>query len=327
MNISPHDFNEQWSGLEPEQPKGPRGAFWAALLAAALLAGSICGLSAFLWQQGALAQLGLPGGTATDGPTPDPAQQPTSAAIGTLPVVVGTSAPDLAPTVTMPADLTPTVPAAQAAVIAAPRTGVPVIDGDPTEWVGIPAAQSSFVVYTAPDWNGTDDLEATWQMVWDSEYLYGLVTVIDDIHVQSQTGNLIFLGDSVDMQFDTQREADFGPAFSPDDFQITMSPGDFGGLMASAFRFQGTADGKMLDAQTPTYTRVAAQPSGSGYYLEFAIPWPDLGMTPAQGMVIGLALNASDNDSPGVAIQEMMKSNSPTRRFSDPTTWGTLTLQ
>jgi hypothetical protein len=61
--------------------------------------------------------------------------------------------------------------------------------------------------------------------------------------------------------------------------------------------------------------------------LEAAIPWRDLNLTPSSGLVIGLAVNVNDNDRPGSAVQEMMKSNMAGRRFGDPTTWGTLTLQ
>lgn len=324
MNISPQDFQDEWKGLEPEQPKGPRSGFWLALAAAAFLALGVCAISAFLWQQGALAQLGAP-----NAETPTPEGQPTSGAIGTLPTAEpgATAPPDLAATVTVPAGVLPPTAEASAAVVVPRVVSPPTLDGDAAEWAAVPGVPSAFTVYTAEDWDGTDDMGATWQLQWDDQFLYVLVTVIDDIHVQTQTGNMIFQGDSVDMQFDTQRDADYGPSFSPDDFQITFSPGDFQSLPASFWRFQGTADGKMLDATTPSSTSVVATPNGGGYILEMAIPWADLSVAPSSGLVMGLALNASDNDRPGQAVQEMMKSNTPTRRFSDPTTWGTLTLQ
>jgi hypothetical protein len=83
----------------------------------------------------------------------------------------------------------------------------------------------------------------------------------------------------------------------------------------------------MLDAAAPHSITLTAVPTGSGYVLEAAIPWRDLNLTPAAGLVLGFVLNVNDNDRPGVAVQEMMKSSVPNRRFGDPTTWGTLTLQ
>ncbi len=131
----------------------------------------------------------------------------------------------------------------------------------------------------------------------------------------------------MELQIDADRLGDYGPTISPDDYQISLSPGDFAGLMPSAFRFQGTSAGAMLDATAPHSIAVSATPNGAGYVLEAAIPWRDLGLTPAAGLVIGLAVNVNDNDRPGTAAQEMMKSSAPNRRFADPTTWGTLTLQ
>ena len=83
----------------------------------------------------------------------------------------------------------------------------------------------------------------------------------------------------------------------------------------------------MGNAPVAGATVVVAQATEQGYLMEAAIPWRDLNVTPSPGLVIGLAVNANDNDRPGTAAQEMMKSSVPGRRFGDPTTWGTLTLQ
>jgi len=203
----------------------------------------------------------------------------------------------------------------------------PAIDGVLAEWEGVPTYESAFLVYQDDGWDGSDDLTAVWRLAWDETNLYIGVEVIDDIHLQSQTGNQIFRGDSVDMQFDTDRDGDFDSQLSPDDFQITFSPGDFAALPPSAFRFQGTTGGQILDAPGGHHVDLQAQKTPGGYILEAAIPWSDLNLTPAEGLVIGLSLNASDNDTPGPAVQEVMKSHVATRRFSDPTSWGTLLLR
>ena len=38
-------------------------------------------------------------------------------------------------------------------------------------------------------------------------------------------------------------------------------------------------------------------------------------------------LNANDNDTSGTAVQEIMKSHVPSRTLTDPSSWGSLTLQ
>jgi hypothetical protein len=310
-----HFLDDEWRGLEAEQPRPSRRWLVLGLVAAAFLLLVICGLSSLLFYQrtGRFPEspaLEIP---ATEGPNVETI---------TPGSVAGTAAPTelaLAPTATLGA------PVAAGNVNASLAGNSPAIDGDLAEWAGT-VTDSTFQVFSAEGWDGTDDLGASWQLSWDTEYLYVAVTVSDDNHVQTQTGNQIFRGDSVDLQIDTDREGDYAPAVSPDDFQINLSPGDFAGLSPSAFRFQGTPSGSMVDAPGHSIS-VVARPTGQGYALEAAIPWRDLSVAPQPGLVLGLALNVSDNDVPGTAVQEVMKSHVPTRRFADPTSWGTLTLQ
>lgn len=324
MSISPRDLGEQWQGLEPEQPPSSRAAFWVALLATLLLLAGALALGAFLLTQGAPGEP-LAGGDNSAGDMvgigPDAAAATNVATVDSATAESG-AATTIAPTVTLPSQRGP---ASQAVAVRLPTP--PTIDGNLSEWDGVPATRSGTLVFAASTWDGTDDLEAGWQLAWDESFLYAAVTILDDIHAQNQTGNTLFRGDSLDMQFDTDRGGDFGPRLSPDDFQISLSPGDFAGLAPAAFRFQGTADDSMLDAPGGHSVQVAAQPQPGGYTLEAAIPWRDLNLVPSAGLEIGLALNASDNDQPGAAVQEIMKSNAPGRIFGDPTTWGVLLLQ
>jgi hypothetical protein len=202
------------------------------------------------------------------------------------------------------------------------------IDGDLADWPQVEIVQSAFRVYSAEGWDGTADLTAVWHLAWDSDNLYLAVEVTDDIHVQTQTGNQIFRGDSVDVQLDTERAADYAPRLSPDDFQFTLSPGNFGDLPPSAFLFRGTSENQILDAPGQNRIVVAARQVGEGYVLETAVPWRDLAInTPQAGLVMGAALNANDNDTVGTAVQEVMMSHVATRTLRDPTGWGTLTLK
>ena len=317
------NWEEAWQDMEPEQPRSRRGGYVVALLAAAFLFAGTCALAFFILQQRTTPEPGIL--------LPSEATEAAEAQGTSVPGVVATEANDgqtLAPTVTLPGSFaTPPQPPPASDVFAPRAAAPPTIDGNAAEWADIPAYSSPYVVFTSGSWDGSDDLAASWQVMWDDANLYLLVNVTDDFHVQNQTGNQTFRGDSVELQIDTDRAGDYGPSLSPDDFQISLSPGDFATLPPSAFRFQGTPDGKMLDAAAPHSIILTAVPTGSGYVLEAAIPWRDLNLTPAAGLVLGFVLNVNDNDRPGVAVQEMMKSSVPNRRFGDPTTWGTLTLQ
>lgn len=231
--------------------------------------------------------------------------------------VTPTTAPPAAPTVTLVPD-----PASAVAVrVAEPRS----IDGDLEEWEGVPSTASAFRVFRAAGWDGTEDLTAAWRLGWDADHLYIGVDVEDDVHVQTQTGNQIFRGDSVELQIDTEPARD-AASVNAETFQIILSPGDFAGLPPSAFRFQGTEGGRLVDAPGHSI-RVAARRTAGGYQLEATIPWRDLDLAPSAGMRLGLALNANDNDTPGTAVQEVMMSSAPGRTLTNPRTWGALQLQ
>jgi hypothetical protein len=324
-------FQDTWAGLSPEQPRdGSQRLKWVLVGLLALLILCLCGAGIYLLAREFLAAptpVSMP-------PVPTDEGGLAEAPEAQVTVTLGQAGPTSEPTPTLGLAPTlhvePTQPAAPvtqgAAVDAAAMAAPPVIDGDLGEWLGQPGVLSAFRVFQVADWDGTDDLRAVWRLGWDQDHLYVAVSVEDDIHVQTQAGNLIFRGDSVDIQFDTDREGDLGPRLSPDDYQITMSPGDFGALPPSAFRFRGQTDGRILDAPGHN-VRVAARQTAVGYDLEAAIPWADLGLTPFPGLVIGIALNANDNDTPGTAVQEVMMSHVATRTLTDPTGWGTLTLR
>ena len=317
------EWDTAWQGMEPEQPRPKRGGLVIALAAAVFLSLGACALAYFVMQQRTTVEPGLtlPGDeTAT-----------TVAAAGTEQPAAATDTPAglaVAATATLPGGFaTPPQPPPASDVVAPRAAAPPSLDGDASEWAGLPVYSSPYVVFTGDTWDGSDDLAASWQVSWDDANLYFIVNVADDIHAQNQTGNQAFRGDSIELQVDADRAGDYGPALSPDDFQLSLSPGDFGAIAPSAFRFQGTASGEMRDATAPHTIALTAIPTGAGYVLEATIPWRDLGLAPTPGLVIGLAVNVNDNDLPGTAAQEMMTSSAPNRRFADPTTWGTLTLQ
>lgn len=217
------------------------------------------------------------------------------------------------------------VPLISADVVAARLAVPPVIDGNLGEWVGTVPYLSTHPVYTAPGWDGTADVVAAWHIGWDADNFYLGVDVVDDVHVQTQTGNQIFKGDNVDLQLDVDRPGDWGAGLNVDDYQINLSPGNFANLPPSAFRFAATPDGGSIDAPGHKI-QIAAQQKADGYTIEVAIPWQDLNVAPSVGLILGAALNVSDNDTLGTAVQEYFLSNVATRKWGDPTTWGTLTL-
>jgi len=339
MSQQPDEFEDTWADLVPEQPDSrERWPLWLAIGAVVIVMVCLCLAGGYFVTQEFFPGLvqrpdpiipPLPGTEPTAAETVVSGEQANpTAAVAQPPTIIISPRPsqDLAPTATLfvePTELANTANDVVAVRLAAP----PLIDGLLDEWGEVPVFESAHLVYQFSGWDGTDDLTALWRLAWDVSNLYISVEVADNVHVQTQTGNQIFRGDSIDVQFDTNREGDWGPGLSPDDFQITFSPGDFATLPPSAFRFQGTASGQILDAPGGHHVNLQAQQTATGYRIEAAVPWGDLNLTPAEGLVIGLALNANDNDSPSTAVQEVMKSHIATRTLTDPSGWGTLTLQ
>lgn len=322
---NPGQQYEPWPPQEPAPPEDDRR--WPILLAAGLVGLCLvaaCAAAAFFLLRPLLS-------------LPEPSTPP---AIPTLPGVAqtATAAAEAGATTTLEQSATPDLqetplPAATATVVEESVEGVragfvaqaPTVDGSAEEWPAGSPVESVYRVHAVEDWDGSSDLQAEWRLAWTDAALYVVVVVADDVHVQTQTGTQIFRGDSVEMQIDTEPGADAG-SVNPATYQIVLSPGDFAGLPPAAVRFRGASDGSI--PQAPGHSiQVAAQQTPQGYVLEAEIPWQDLNVTPAPGMVLGLALNANDNDTPGTARQEIMMSNAPNRTLTDPSTWGTLTLE
>lgn len=198
-----------------------------------------------------------------------------------------------------------------------------VIDGNLGEWAALPNIIDT-AVYQPVHWAGPADQSAVFALAWDDGNLYLAAHITDDVHVQTQLGELIFEGDSLEVLLDADLAGDFDTTtLSGDDFQLGLTPGEnkIGGPDAYLW-FPHSAAGRPANVTVAAYQ----DETGTGYYLEAAIPWALFNASPAAKQTYGFALSASDNDTPDTAEQQSMISTSPVRRLANPTTWGTLML-
>lgn len=208
--------------------------------------------------------------------------------------------------------------------IAAPYVETaPVIDGELDEWNQEEYGVNS-VVYGAARVSSGADLGGTVMVAWDEDNLYIAARVTDDTYAQGDTGRYLYLGDSLEVLLDTNLSADrLVRSLSPDDYQLGVSPGspEAGQAVEAYLWYPGSLEGGRSQVV------IDAVETANGYQAEIAIPWEVFRVSPDGGEQYGFAFSISDNDLTGQDVQQSMASTAPDRDFTDPTTWGTLTLE
>ena len=197
----------------------------------------------------------------------------------------------------------------------------PEIDGALDDWRSEPIEFAS-VVFGPEHWDGGADLSARMLLGWNSRALFVSARVFDDVFSQPSTGDRLHLGDSLELQLDTDLLGDWDRGvYDVDDWQIGLSPGDFQERPPEWWVWRPALGALSQEASI----EIAAERHEDGYSLEAAIPWVLLETRPAGGKALGLSLNISDNDGPEPA-QLTMIASSPSRSWSDPRSFGTVVL-
>jgi Carbohydrate family 9 binding domain-like len=265
------------------------------------------------------------------GSTPAPASATPQATLGIATYQAPTGVPPTKPPAThAPPTAAPTAPEGDQPVRpnwtllhAAHRASPPNIDAQGNDWPSPLPDAINQIVFGPQNWTGPADQSGTFAMGWDANNLYLFVAIIDDVHVQTQHGETLFEGDSLELQFDADLAGDFATThLTGDDYQLGFSPGENRDA-PEAFLWNPAAR-KGVPAGIVMASR-AGSDSG-GFVFETAIPWSFFGVSPVAGQHFGVAFNSSDNDSPGTALQQSMVSSVVTRKLLDPTSWGTVQL-
>ncbi len=213
----------------------------------------------------------------------------------------------------------------------APAISNVTIDGDLSEWQGRPCYEvnrAEQIGYGDPaQWSGPQDLSGRVCYGWDAENLYVAFQVLDDAIVQKNKGDLLWRGDHVELWFDTQLQLDFDmPIADDDDYQVGISPGDFGQVPADMFIWQPPTPWDNYKDRV----KFATLKIEGGYAGEVKLPARVLkGLRLAAGHTIGVSFEPSDTDTPGGSDQELMMALAPNSpgAWGNPTNWNNLTLR
>ncbi len=176
---------------------------------------------------------------------------------------------------------TGSLPTADANIVE--TTTAPTIDGSVD---GVWASTNSYSIANIIIGTVTDDsdLSGTWRALWDSTNLYYLVEVTDD--TLNNDSNNAWDDDSVELYIDADNSK--GTSYDGvNDYQYVFRYNDGTIHLGSS---------SATNTEGIDFTIVA---TANGYNFEVSIPWSTLGVTAAQGSLIGTDVHVDDDDDGG----------------------------
>lgn len=172
----------------------------------------------------------------------------------------------------------------------------PLIDGKLADWNGfdyIYLGPQDYVDYQGNPDTGDDDMSCYFALGWDENNLYFAAEVHDDIHINEQSGELIWNGDCIQIGVDPelQRSSTAGTWY---ELGIALTSGGvmtakFGNLIISPPSGSGKSDSSEKSVVRNEKKKIT--------YYEWKIPKSDiLPITLQAGKEIGFGLVVNDND-------------------------------
>ncbi len=162
-----------------------------------------------------------------------------------------------------------------------------------------------------------DDFSGQMKIRWDQNALYGLFDIKDDVYdISSSTA---FLNDYVGFYIDVNNAKHLG-RFLEGDYYFRMTIG--GGLSG----WYGQASGE-TKYNPPVIPYAMDINEGTGYIVEFAIPWDSVGVTaPAVDNEMGIEVILNDRDVEGERSMLSFMGEADLA-WSDPSLWGSMRLE
>jgi len=173
--------------------------------------------------------------------------------------------------------------------------GTATIDGDLSEW----QSTTDITIYAASERSPEEDNTAIIKSMYDDTYLYFAYDVTDTNlqadRVNGETG--LHLDDSIEVYIDTLHNN--GTAMQTDDYHFIVN------LNGAVVDYVGTGSGKDHSYTGNIFKNVSLQGSkndasdtDTGYIIEIAIPWSDIGGKTSNN-IVGLLLAINDLDNSG----------------------------
>ena len=177
--------------------------------------------------------------------------------------------------------------------------GTPAVDGDlgDAAWAKAPVGLIGdecqvFAFKNTPPWGGTNDLSGTVRYLWDDQYLYLGVHVVDNAFVGNGSDGELWKQDGLQFLADPRRQGGEKMGY----YDCSLGLGTKGGQMwCHSTASPDVMTGEVKDARVA----VKRGPGGNADY-EVAIPWSRLApFKPVVGGDLGMGLIVNDEDGSG----------------------------
>ncbi|MCK5527333.1 MAG: metallophosphoesterase [Candidatus Latescibacteria bacterium] len=178
-----------------------------------------------------------------------------------------------------------------------PRTGNVKVDGDLSDWKGVPAIVLDSRLQVGREdfretWRGPDDLGARVMLRWTPEGLYFAAEVTDDVFLQTQKPYEMWRNDCIQIAFDGKN--DDTEKYGEDDSEYGLAL--IGGKSTVYTYFRPHASGRE-DAPKITCA-IRRSEDGKRVFYEAMAPWEDVGISePRVGATFGFNLIVNDSDT------------------------------
>jgi uncharacterized protein (DUF2141 family) len=152
---------------------------------------------------------------------------------------------------------------------------------------------------------GTSNNSTSFAALWDNNYLYVAVQVTDsNLHKDSTN---LWDDDAIEVFIDAKHDRQ--SVFNNDDRQLIVD------INGNLFEQGGRTTGVLRSVQT----------TATGYTVEMAIPWSNLGLTPTENLTIGFDIANDDDDNGGNRDSQLTWDNVNALNLS-PSQFGNLIL-
>jgi len=190
----------------------------------------------------------------------------------------------------------------------------PILDGVMDD-VWLLSTEQVMTLFTGAEPTSPEDCSGSWWALWDEEYLYVLVNVIDEALIQDSDPSQGWLDDRVEIYVDGDNAK--GASTDNNDYQYNFR-WNFGQVEAPVEWYNSPRSLQGVEYGVAT--------TDSGYIVEARLPWSTMtGEAPYEDQLIGINVMIDDDDDGGAEDTQFQWFTETTTPHV-PSLWGTAVL-